>query len=115
MTAPLTPEQRALRSRVGAYASWANTTDPAARTAPARKASMERFERQVDPNNELPEAERARRADAARKAYFTQLALRSARSRAKAKTARQHAAELDADAQAADAELATTDQGGDAA
>jgi hypothetical protein len=105
MTAPLTPEQRALRSRVGAYASWANTADPAARTAPARKASMERFERQVDPHNELPDAERARRADAARKAYFTRLALRSARSRAKAVAARHQAVELDAEAEAADAEL----------
>jgi hypothetical protein len=44
---------------------------------------LDRFERQVDPDGELPPAERARRAGHARKAYFTRLALRSAQARRK--------------------------------
>jgi hypothetical protein len=42
---------------------------------------MRRFERQVDPDGTLPEAERLRRAEAARKAYFTGLAFKSAKAR----------------------------------
>jgi hypothetical protein len=45
---------------------------------------MERFERQVDPDGVLSAQERARRAGAAMRAYFTALALRSSRARAKA-------------------------------
>lgn len=79
-----TPAQRALRSRLAAYRSWERTTDPAARTAPARRAAMARFERQVDPEGVLSAEERARRGKAAMRAYFTALALRSSRARAKA-------------------------------
>jgi len=46
-------------------------------TANARSAFMGQFEDQVDPNRELPEAERIRRAQHARSAYFTRLALES--------------------------------------
>ena len=77
----LTPSERVLRARVGAYMSWATTSDRTARTAPARKAALERFERQVDPDGTLPPQERALRAEAARKAYFTQLGLKSAAAR----------------------------------
>lgn len=79
----LTPAQRSLRSRLAAYKSWEHTANPAARTAPARQAAMARFERQVDPQGLLPIDERTRRATAAMKAYFTGLALRSSRSRAR--------------------------------
>jgi hypothetical protein len=82
-TSPLTPAQRTLRARIAAHSSWANTADPAARTAPARAAAMERFEREVDPDGVLPEAERKRRAEHARKAYFSRLALKSAKARRK--------------------------------
>ena len=78
----LTPEQRQLRARIAAHASWANTADPTARTAAARNASYTRFEKEVDPEGALSPAERARRADHARKAYFQALALKSARARA---------------------------------
>ncbi|GAA5104900.1 hypothetical protein [Haloechinothrix salitolerans] len=77
----MTPAQRTLRAKVAAYTSWANTTDRAARTAAARKAAHDRFEDQVDPNRELPPPVRAARAEAARKAYFSGLALRSAQVR----------------------------------
>lgn len=81
---PLTPSERTLRARLGAHKSWQNTTDRAARTANARKAALDRFDREVDPDGTLPLAERARRAEHARKAYFTALALKSAKARRKA-------------------------------
>ena len=79
----MTPEQRSQRARIAAYTSWANTADPAKRTAPARQSSMSRFERQVDPEGELPEAERQRRAQAAMKAHMTRMAYKAARARTK--------------------------------
>jgi hypothetical protein len=77
----LTPEQRSLRARLAVHESWARTRDPAGRTAAARRAFLDRFERQVDPSRELPLDERARRAEHARKAYFASLALKSAKAR----------------------------------
>ncbi len=77
------PEHRALVARIAAHQSWANTADPTARTAPARKAALDRFEREVDPEGVLPPAERTRRAEHLRKAYFTRLALKSAQARRK--------------------------------
>jgi hypothetical protein len=52
-------------------------------TEPARRAFMDRFEREVDPDGILSQAERTKRADHARKAYFLDLALKSARARRK--------------------------------
>lgn len=46
---PPPAEHRALQARLGAYESWARTSDRAARTAPARRAALDRFARQVDP------------------------------------------------------------------
>ncbi|WP_369134229.1 hypothetical protein [Modestobacter sp. I12A-02662] len=74
---------RSLIARLAAHESWANTADPSARTAPARRAMLDRFERQVDPDGVLSPVERARRAGHARKAYFARLALRSAKARRK--------------------------------
>jgi hypothetical protein len=50
-------------------------------TEPARKAFLQQFEDQVDPDNVLPEGERKRRAQHARQAHFTRLALLSAKAR----------------------------------
>lgn len=77
---PLTPQQRSMQARLAAQARWAKT-DPVAATAPARDAFMRRFEDDVDPNRELPAAERQRRAESARRAYFTRLALKSSIAR----------------------------------
>ena len=44
---------------------------------------MGRFEREVDPDGTLPPSVRARRARAAKAVYFSRLALRSAKSRAR--------------------------------
>ena len=78
----LTPEQRVLRARIAAYALHARR-DPRETTAPARAAFLDRFEREVDPDRRLPAADRVRRATAARRAYFTALALRSSKARAR--------------------------------
>lgn len=77
----MTPAERALKGRMGAYLSWANTENPSARTKPGRDAFLARFEREVDPNNELPEAERKRRAEFKRKAHMQSLAAKSAQKR----------------------------------
>ena len=77
----LTPAQRAVRARQGAYALHAQVTDPTAHTAPARAAFLDRFEREVDPDGVLVPEERSRRAAHARKAYFTGLALKSSQAR----------------------------------
>jgi hypothetical protein len=44
---------------------------------------MRRFEREADPAGVLDPAERARRAEHLRRAYFTRLALASSRARKK--------------------------------
>lgn len=79
----LSPEERTLRARMGAYRLHA-LYDPKETTKKARAAFAARFDRQVDPDGVLPPTERARRADAARRAYFTELQLRSSRSRRRA-------------------------------
>jgi hypothetical protein len=68
---------------MGAYRRWAKTSDRTAATAPAREAFMGRFEREVDPEGVLPERERAQRAEAARRAYYAELALKSLAARRK--------------------------------
>ncbi len=72
----------ALRGRIGAYRLHA-THDPRVTTANARAAFLARFEDEVDPDRELPEGERLRRAQAARKAYFAALAYKSAVARSR--------------------------------
>ena len=74
------PQEMARRGRIGAYRLHA-THDPKETTKAAREAFMARFEREVDPDGTLAPEERARRAEAARKAYFAQLAHKSAKAR----------------------------------
>ena len=74
----------ALRGRIGAHRLHA-THDSRAITERARESFRARFEREVDPDGVLPEGERLRRAEHARKAYYTQLALKSAAARRKAR------------------------------
>lgn len=80
-----TPQFRRMRARLGAFESWARTEDRTARTWPARKAALDRFERQVDPDGVLTSQERAKRAEWARKAYMQRLALKSAAARQRRK------------------------------
>jgi hypothetical protein len=78
---PTSPQ--AVAGRIGAHESWARTEDRPARTAAARRAFLARFEREVDPDGTLSPAERERRAESARKAYFARLAMASAKARRK--------------------------------
>jgi membrane-bound lytic murein transglycosylase B len=77
----LTPELRSLRGSIAAHTSWANTTDRTARTAKARQAALDRFERQVDPEGVLRPEDRAKRAESARRAFYQQMAYKSAKVR----------------------------------
>lgn len=72
-----------LSQRIAAHTRWANTADRTAATAPGRQAFLDRFERQVDPEGTLAPADRALRAEHARKAYFLQIARKSAIARRK--------------------------------
>ena len=80
----MNPRDASLRGRIGAYRLHA-THDPRDTTKAAHKSFLARFELEVDPDGVLPEAERRRRAEAARKAYFLLLALKSARARRRPK------------------------------
>lgn len=77
----LTPNQRQTRSRQAAYVSWANTADRTARTEPGRRGMLKKFEDQVDPDRTLTPEERAKRAEAARKAFYTGLAMLAVKAR----------------------------------
>ena len=74
-SANLTPAERTARARLAAHVSWAKTPDRSARTAAARAAFEQKFFDEVDPNRELSEAEREKRAANARKAYYERLLL----------------------------------------
>ena len=78
----MTPAERSLRGRIGAYSLHAQR-DPRETTAKARASFLAKFELQVDPDHVLPRHERQRRADAARRAHMSRLALRSAQARAR--------------------------------
>lgn len=84
MATPLTPERARLLGRLGGLATSAST-DGLQRTEPARTAFLESFLDEVDPHRELPEAERNRRAEAAKKLHMARLALKSAEARRKGK------------------------------
>ena len=75
----MTDNRRRLQGRIGAYTIHARGLT---NTGPARAAFLARFEREVDPNGLLSSIERSRRAEAARRAYMTRLALKSATARA---------------------------------
>ncbi len=64
----------------------AASRDPREYTAPARQRFMERFYSDIP--DDLPVAERDRRALAARRAYFAALAVASARARKRSSAAR---------------------------
>lgn len=74
------PELAAIYGRIGAHTAHAKHSGEKM-TAKARESFMARFEREVDPEGVLPAAERARRAQHAKSAYFSRLALMRAKSR----------------------------------
>lgn len=86
-----------MASALGAHRSWANTPNRTEPTEPGRQALLAKFEREVDPDGKLPPEERAKRAENARKAFYLELALKSA----KARRLKKKAAEADAEARRA--------------
>ena len=76
----LSPAERTLRARLAAHAMHGRHVARAT-TAKARAAFLARFEQQADPDRLLTPAERERRAQQLRSAYFAQLALASAKAR----------------------------------
>lgn len=77
----LTPEQRSQRARIASLTRWSKE-DPAATAARGQAGLLARFEREVDPEGSLPEAERRRRAECARQAHMARLSLASSKARA---------------------------------
>lgn len=73
-----------MRARAAAY-TLHSRVDGREHTQPARDAFMARFEKEVDPDGILTPAERRRRAECAKRAHFTRMALASAKARAKPK------------------------------
>ena len=90
--------ERSMRGKIAAHESWGRTQDRSARTAPARAALDQKFLDEADGD--------PIRAEHLRKAYFQRLALKSARSRRKAREFIEAADE---------AETELRDVGGDAA
>lgn len=79
----LTSDQRRLRAQIAANTRWSRE-DPTVNATRGQAGLLARFEREVDPDGALPPAERARRAEAARKAHMQRLALASSKARRKA-------------------------------
>jgi hypothetical protein len=76
----LTHAERVLRARKAAHARWAKHS-AAEHAEKMRDGLWQKFLDEVDPDRVLPEDERERRAGQARKAFYADLAYRSARAR----------------------------------
>jgi hypothetical protein len=63
-------EVKDINKQIAAEISWSRTTDRNARTKPARRAFLDRFEEEVDPDGTLPPDERRRRAQHALRVSF---------------------------------------------
>ena len=72
---------KSLAGRIGAYALHSQY-DSKEITQAARTAFLAKFIAQVDPNLELPEEERLRRAEHALREHMARLAMKSAKARA---------------------------------
>lgn len=89
MPSSLSPQERSLRARKAAYIRAAKY-DGREVTAKARSmgpASVEYWLPKVEGGDDLPESERLRRAEALKKAWYTDLAFKSAQARRKGKPA----------------------------
>lgn len=73
------PSERRAHARLAALSRVAHEPSGAAMTAAARDAFRQRFYDATDPA--LPEGERARQADAARRAFYVDLSRRAAKAR----------------------------------
>jgi hypothetical protein len=71
---------KSLPHQIAANVRWSRE-EPTEQGRIPRAGLEAKFLREVDPSNELSEAERIRRAECARKAYYQRLALISAKAR----------------------------------
>lgn len=76
----MTPNEKKMRARLGGL-SLSAQRDPREYTKAARSRFMAKFYDEVDADGVLDEREKERRAEAARKAHFTRMALKSGRKR----------------------------------
>jgi hypothetical protein len=84
MARPVGHPDNSLISTAANHDRWAAEDDRTAATQPARDAFRDRFLREARERfGDLPADELARRAESLRKAYYTRLALKSARARRK--------------------------------
>lgn len=73
----LSSAQRSTRARIAAHTLHAKgLTNTAPARAKATQSLNEKLLHSIDPDNLLPDAERAKRLEHARKAYFGRLALK---------------------------------------
>jgi hypothetical protein len=89
--------ERSARAQIAALTRWSQE-EGVAGTAAARSAGpgqISYWEKRVDPGRELPPNERRRRAEAAKRAHFLGLALKSAKARRKRKASRRGGGEHD--------------------
>jgi hypothetical protein len=82
LASQLTPAQRSMRARIAANTRWSRDGERRANAERAQRGLLAKFETEVDPDGVLPEAERIRRAKAARRAHMQRLQFLSSRSRA---------------------------------
>ena len=82
----LSPELRTLRARIAAHKSWGATENHSERTAKPRKA----FEEFLAEANGDP-----KRAESLRRAYFAQLAFKSAKARRRRTAVKARIAQMD--------------------
>lgn len=78
----MTPAQRSLRARIASNAGWAVCPDRTAKAKNAQRGLLARFEREVDPDGVLPDDERLKRAQSARRAHMSRLAYEREKNRA---------------------------------
>jgi len=83
----MTEKQQQKAGRIGGL-SKSSRYDPQTLTGKARQSFLARFERDVDPEGILEPLERQRRAEAARRAYMSRLAMKGAETRRKRKSGR---------------------------
>ncbi|MEV4174044.1 hypothetical protein [Nonomuraea sp. NPDC049709] len=87
------PGERSSQARNAAHSRWAREPNRTGATAAARAnspASIERWLREVDPDERLPYEQRLKLAESAKQAYYGRLMLKA--RRAKAAKATQNAA-----------------------
>jgi hypothetical protein len=78
---------KSLPRQIAANTRWSKE-DPTRQGEILRAGLDAKFLREVDPDQQLPEAERQRRAECARRAFYQRLALKSAEARRKNKLLR---------------------------